>query len=103
MADRAYLQRLSKELADRGKLIEAGWIGYRLAVLPDTAGKVQLDETHLAFFAGAQHLFTSMMTIMEPGAEPTNADLNRMGQIHDELADFGEKFALRSTSTKGSA
>lgn len=29
MADRAYLERLSRELTDKGKLIEAGWVGLR--------------------------------------------------------------------------
>jgi hypothetical protein len=37
MVDRAELDRitteLSKALADEGKLIEAGWVGYRLAVI----------------------------------------------------------------------
>jgi hypothetical protein len=26
MADRAFLERLTKQLADEGKLIEAGWV-----------------------------------------------------------------------------
>src|SRR5580693_9066419 len=30
LADKAYLQRLSRELIDQGKLIEAGWLGLRI-------------------------------------------------------------------------
>jgi hypothetical protein len=52
-----------------------------------------------AFFAGAQHLFASIMVIMDPGAEPTAADLARMSQIHEELErfvrDYEERHGLR--------
>jgi hypothetical protein len=48
------------------------------------------------FFAGAQHLFGSIMGIMDPGEEPTDADLRRMDQIDVELktfiAEFKKKF-----------
>jgi len=92
MADRAYLERLTKELTDKGKLIEAGFVGLRLAAIPEDAPKVQLEEMRNAFFAGAQHLFTSIMTIMDPGEEPTDADMNRFSLISDELDSFIEDF-----------
>jgi hypothetical protein len=34
MADKAFLERLSRELTDQGKLIEAGWIGLRIVRVP---------------------------------------------------------------------
>jgi len=52
MADRAYLERLSRELTDKGKLIEAGWVSLRLAAIPPNAPAVQLQEKRNAFFAG---------------------------------------------------
>lgn len=88
MADRAFLERLTKELTEQGKLIEAGWIGLRLAALPDNAPSVQLDEMRKAFFAGAAHLFSSINTILDPGEEPTDADMARMDNIHRELQAF---------------
>jgi hypothetical protein len=91
MADRAFLERLSRELTDQGKLIEAGWVGFRLAVMPEGVSKVQLEETRKAFFAGCQHLFSSIMTIMDEDREPTEADLRRMDMINTELQAFGEK------------
>jgi len=103
MADRAHLQRLERELVDKGKLIEAGWIGLRLAAIPDSASATQLEEMRNAFFAGAQHLFSSIMSIMDPGEEPTEDDLRRMGSIQDELDDFIEKFELRHFPAKGRA
>lgn len=103
MVDRHYLERLSKELADNGKLVEAGWVSLRLACIPDDAPKVQLEEMHMAFFAGAQHLFASIVAVMDPGEEPTAADLNRMDLLHKELQEFERKFAMRTMGTKGSA
>ena len=88
MADRAYLERLTKELADKGKLIEAWWAGLRLIAISADAPAVQLREMRLAYMAGAQHLFSSMMNIMDKDREPTAADLNRMDLIDKELSAF---------------
>ena len=95
MADRDFLQRLERELTDQGKLIEAGWVGLRLAAIPDDAGKVQLEEMRNVFFAGAQHLFSSILTILEEGEEPTDADLKRMDLIQTELDGFIRDFTRR--------
>jgi hypothetical protein len=95
MADREFLQRLERDLTDQGKLIEAGWIGLRLAAISPDAGKVQLEECRTAFFAGAQHLFSSIMSIMEEDKEPTETDLRRMGLISDELTGFYKDFAKK--------
>jgi hypothetical protein len=105
MADRNYLERLSRELADAGKLIEAGWIGYRLGVLPDNAPPVQLEECKMAFFAGSQHLFHSLITIMDPthDSEPTPGDLRKMDLIDKELREFASKLALQASKHQGSA
>lgn len=62
MADRAFLERLTKELIDQGKLVEAGWIGMRIACDLEDAPAIQLKEMRMAFFAGAQHLMGSMMS-----------------------------------------
>lgn len=103
MADRAYLERYARECADKGYLIEAGWIGLRIAAVPLDASPAQLDEMRNAFFAGAQHLFSSIMTILEPGAEPTDKDLARMDLIDAELKKFIERYELRHFPTKGTA
>lgn len=52
-------QRLTRRLMDDGKLIEAGWIGLRVLALPKDAPPAQLEELRTAFFAGAQHLWSS--------------------------------------------
>lgn len=86
------IDAISKGLTDSGKLIEAGWVGLKMAVMPPNAPQVQIDEMRKAFFAGAQHLFTSIIGILEPDDEPTEKDLERMTLIHKELEAFYEDF-----------
>lgn len=94
MADKAFLERRTRELADKGKLIEAGFVGMRLACDLHNAPADQVREMRMAFFGGAQHLFSSIMSILEPGAEPTDKDLARMDLIHNELQEFIKDFEL---------
>jgi hypothetical protein len=103
MADRAYLERLTRELADSGKLIEAGWVGLRIACELEDAPAIQLEEMRNAFFAGAQHLFGSIMTVLDPGSGPTDKDLERMDLIDRELRDFINDFSMRRLPTEGRA
>lgn len=104
MADRAYLERLARDLTDKGKLIEAGWVSLRIAAVPLDASPTQLEEMRNAFFAGAQHLFSSIMTVLDPeGEEPTEADMLRMAMIQNELDNFIQAFELKHFPAKGSA
>lgn len=103
MADKAFLERLSRELTDQGKLIEAGWVGLRIAAIPLDASATQLDEMRNAFFAGAQHLFGSIMTVMDPDALPTEKDVERISSIARELRGFIAEFKLRLQPAEGVA
>jgi hypothetical protein len=94
MADRAYLERLTRELADKGQLIEAGWVGLRLAAIPLDASPTQLEEMHKAYMAGAQHLWSSIMTMLDPGLEETEADMRKMSLIADELQAYADKLMV---------
>lgn len=93
--DRAFLQKLERQLVDDGKLIEAGWVGLRLIALAPDAGALQLQEMREAFFAGAQHLFSSLMGVLDEDSEPTDADMKRMDQIDAELRAFIVDFSKR--------
>lgn len=97
------LQKLHQNLTDKGKLVEAGWIGMRIACIPLDAPDIQVNEMRMAFMAGAQHLFASIMTILDPGDEPSAKDLQRMDLIDKELRAFGETFAIKFAQPKGSA
>ena len=103
MADRHFLTQLTKRLADEGKLIEAGWVAMRLHVIPLDAPADQLQEMRLAYMAGAQHLFSSIMDALDLDQEPTDADMRRMDLIDKELRTFGEELKLRVQRAAGSA
>ena len=85
------LADLSRRLTDQGKLIEAGWIGLRAKWVHPDAPPAQVNEMRMAFMAGAQHLFASIMTILDPGEEPTQADYTRLSLIDRELRAFGDE------------
>lgn len=107
MPDRAEIERIatemSKQLADQGKLIEAGWAGYRMLVMSPDAPQLQIDECRMAFMAGSQHLFSSIMNVLDPGEQETEADLRKMDLIDKELRAFGREMEMRLTKAKGSA
>jgi len=99
----AAVEKLTQGLTDAGLLIEAGFVGLRHAAMAKDATELQVKEMRMAFFAGAQHLFASIMTIMEADAEPTEKDLARMSQIQDELDRFIKDFEAREFPVKGNA
>lgn len=96
---------ITKSLADSGKIIEGGWMGFCLAVTPkgQTMPQIQHDEMRKAFYAGAAHLFASILNILDPGSEPTDRDMRRMDQIHAELNAFQKDFELRYGPADGAA
>jgi len=71
--------------------IEAGGESYRHGVLPPHASVVQVSETRKGFYAGAWFLLNHLMGVLDPGTEPTDADMTRMAEIGDELRAFAEK------------
>jgi hypothetical protein len=100
---REFLDRLARALTDQGLLIEAGWVSLRAATIPADAPAEQLHDMRATFFAGAQHLFGSMMGMLDPDEEPTAADMERMNKIDAELRQFIEEFELRNLPAEGRA
>lgn len=101
MADREFLVRLTRELADQGKLIEAGWVAMRAHALPLNAPAVQIEEMKRAFMGGAQHVFASIIGMLDDDHEPTEADMNRMTLLHNELKSWEKQLELWVTKGKG--
>ena len=99
------IEKLTKDLTDKGLLIEAGFVALRHMAIAKDATDEQVDEMRSAFFAGAQHLFASIMAFLDPGPddEPTEDDLRRMSLISDELDRFLADYKLRHGLTEGSA
>lgn len=105
MSDEAkrYIDAVTKELVSRGLLMEAGFVSLRAIVIPKDASDAQVHEMRMAFFAGAQHLFASIMAVMDSEREPTDADLQKMSAIQEELDKFRREFELRHQPVKGQA
>lgn len=89
------VESATKELTDKGLLVAAGFEGLRAQAIPKDAPQVQIDEMRSAFFAGAAHLFHSVMTVMESGEEPTANDMRRMEMIEKELQGFLAEYQKR--------
>lgn len=79
-------------LADDGRLVNAGWSTYMSTVYPQGVGENQRQGIRMAFFAGAQHVFGSIMTMFDPGDEPTDRDLRRITLIDHELRAFIDEY-----------
>lgn len=79
---------LLRELSDRGQILEGGWRAYEWLSGLDKTSDVQRRECRKAFFLGAQHLYSCVLGMLDPGAEPTDLDLERMGKLDAELRKF---------------
>jgi hypothetical protein len=104
--DQEKIEGLTKELISKGHLIKAGWVGYVVAVYgkDGLSNENQHDQLMQAFYAGAQHLFASIMNVLDPGDEITNEDLENIAMIHNELEQFIEQFKLKYiTKPEGNA
>lgn len=81
---RVIVERILKKFADEGRLIEGGWASFVEYLDPNiTAAQLHLLKT--AYYASAEHLFSSIMAIMDDDREPTENDLNKMGLIEKEI------------------
>lgn len=96
--DKALVDKVTRGLMDEGKIIQAGWNGLEMLVVSKDAPPEQRREMRMAFFAGAQHLFSSIIAALEEGdEEPTEPDLRRMDLIHKELEQFAAEFKMERT------
>jgi hypothetical protein len=95
-------EKHTRSLAEQGKLIEAGWQTYRLLCLK-TPPHESRDDLREAFLAGAEHAFSSMITMLDPGQDETEGDLRRMDRLHAELEPIRKTLTLKYGRTAGSA
>ena len=100
---RALHDSLAKKYADEGRLVEAGFAAMCVAILPTDLTQDQVSDMRLAYMAGAQHLFASIMACLDPGSEPTRDDMRRMTLIDTELRAFDAEMKLRLAKVGGSA
>lgn len=92
---RAFATKIAKYWIDRGMIVEGGFRSLVAMAYAD-APPEQVAIMRDVFFAGAQHLFGSIMQVLDPGNEPSEADLARMDNIDKELRRFIDEFSQRN-------
>jgi hypothetical protein len=91
------VQKITKEWADQGKIIEGGWQALAIVFGLEDASPLQQREMRKAYFCGAQHLFAAILSTLDPGTEPTDADVHRLDLIAAELKAFTNELRLAMT------
>jgi hypothetical protein len=72
--------------------IAAAWASFEQAVLTD-APPIQRRQMRRAFYAGARELLNTILAMLDPGLNETEADLSRMDALNDELERFAVDLA----------
>lgn len=69
-------------------VLAMAWQDYLLKVIPPGASEIQIKETQRAFYAGAGFLMDSLMKMLGPGNETTEADMQIIEGVAVEVRDF---------------
>lgn len=79
------LEKLTKSLADQGLLVTAGWTACANMLTNESTPAKTEEKLRQAYFMGAQHVFASMINMVEEGDEITDKDMRRMEFLQIEL------------------
>lgn len=79
------------------QLIEDGWMSLEKASLSH-AGAMQRRECRKFFYAGACHVFYSVLRQVSPGDDVQQVDIEMMDAIDQELQAFGASLANELTT-----
>lgn len=72
------------------QLMAEQWNEFARKVIPKDASPVQRQEMRRAFYAGAQSILFRVISAFAPETEPTEADLQIMSDVNQELEDFAQ-------------
>lgn len=73
------------------QLMAEQWDVFARTVLPQGCSLLQKQEMRRAFYAGAQAILFKVITSFAPEEEPTEADLQIMENVYEELQDFASQ------------
>lgn len=91
---REFAEKLTRQLMAEGKILEGGWAAFQLLMMHPKAGSAQINDMKIAYFAGAEHLWSSLMAGLDrDDQEPTAADERKMDLISKELDNFRNTMA----------
>lgn len=85
------LEKLTKSLADQGLLVTAGWTACAHLLTNESTPAKTEEKLRQAYFAGAQHIFACMTTMVDDGDEITDADMHRMQLLQIEMQAWAEQ------------
>lgn len=74
-------------------LMAEQWDQFARSIFTEKTPAVQRSEMRRAFYAGAQSILFRVIESFAPEAEPTDADLQVMQDLNDELQDFAKAVA----------
>lgn len=79
----------NKMKIDSGETMAVMWDGYFASVYPTVSpDSIQGQELKQAFYSGAYCLFNWFMVQLDEDAEPTDADVDRVEVMHNEIASY---------------
>ena len=79
---------IGADLADRGKLLEAGFEALLAHFFPAGVGEQQRRDLRMTWFLACDHLFFGVMGVVSDGIGVTDRDIARMTGITDEIEQF---------------
>ena len=81
--------KTNKPRSGRKRLLMAEqWDQFARSVLPAGISAVHRQEMRRAFYAGGNSILFRIIAAFAPESEPTEADLQVMQDLQDELQDF---------------
>lgn len=81
-------------------MIEELWESYKREAVTAAAGRVQIEETRKAFYAGVSALFFAVMGQMSAGDAVTQQDLDVLSGIAAELRAFSNSQGANARPTQ---
>ena len=72
------------------QLMAEEWDKFARTVVNPNAHPTQKQEMRRAFYAGAQSILFRVIQSFAPESEPTDADVQIMENLHQELQDFAK-------------
>lgn len=74
------------------RVVAEAWRAFERQVIAEGSPEIQRREMRSAFYAGAIVLFQSILAI-DPGEEPTAADVLKMDALDQELKQYMHEMA----------
>jgi len=97
-------RQIQKKMADDGKILTGGFLAYCVVnQITNESARLRAKD---AYYAGAEHVFTTLMNALDPDTpdhEPTAADMQRMDKLWNEISAWQEEQKLKFAPSGGSA